>query len=406
MCERLDVLLHARRFQGTTGVIDQSAKTIALEVPFGTDLATLAPTFTLSSGTCDQPNDGTTPPDPTFAVAPGNTVDYVVTDTSTDPDTVNTYAVTITVAPQIATLVIDLGTSPAGTTIAGGTFGTYVAAPGFPTNLPLPSLPLGSILRRIDVNVSLEAPDNGAYASDLTVLLDPSPGTPGGDFSLGITGSSALEDFGPPTKTLVWASSGTGGVGDSFNEFKDETMWSGDIGDIDLATTGLFLGNAFSTGDGTWSGKITLTYEVSSGGGNNFSDWIAGYFPGETDPAIIGLDADPDGDGNDNGVENFFGTAPDEFTQGLVSGTVDTGANTFTFTHPLNATPADDLTATYRWSTDLQTFHDDGDPNGAGTTTVDFVQGAPSAGMVTVTATISGTEIPDKLFVDVEVTQP
>lgn len=83
---------------------------------------------------------------------------------------------------------------------------------------------------------------------------------------------------------------------------------------------------------------------------------------------------------------------------------VDT-ANTFTFTHPLNATPADDLTAVYRWSTDLQEFHDGGDPNGAGTTTVTFLQGPPSGGMVTVTATISGSVIPDKLFVDVAVRQ-
>jgi hypothetical protein len=36
---------------------------------------------------------------------------------------------------------------------------------------------------------------------------------------------------------------------------------------------------------------------------------------------------------------------------------------------------------------------------------VDFVQGTPSGGMVTVTATISGTVIQDKLFVDVEVTK-
>ncbi len=56
-------------------------------------------------------------------------------------------------------------------------------------------------------------------------------------------------------------------------------------------------------------------------------------------------------------------------------------------------------------STDLQTFYDDGDPDGAGTTTVDFSQGTPSGGMVTVTATITGTVIPDKFFVDIEVTQ-
>ena len=33
-------------------------------------------------------------------------------------------------------------------------------------------------------------------------------------------------------------------------------------------------------------------------------------------------------------------------------------------------------------------------------------EGMSAGGMVTVTATISGTVIPDKLFVDVEVTQP
>ena len=171
-------------------------------------------------------------------------------------------------------------------------------------------------------------------------------------------------------------------------------------------TTYVMTIDSFGSGDGHFKALDYLdlkgTLVASS---NTYENWIAGFFPGETDPAIIDLDADPDGDGNDNGVENYFGTAPDTFTQGLTTGAVDTGANTFTFTHPLNATPADDLTATYRWSTDLQTFYDDGDSNGAGTTTVNFVQGAPSGGMVTVTATITGTEIPDKLFVDVEVAQ-
>jgi hypothetical protein len=81
--------------------------------------------------------------------------------------------------------------------------------------------------------------------------------------------------------------------------------------------------------------------------------------------------------------------------------------NTLTFTHPLNANPASDLTASYRWSTDLATFHNDGDPNGAGTTTVTFSDPTPAAGgRFSVTATITGTVIPDKLFVDVKMTQP
>ena len=144
-----------------------------------------------------------------------------------------------------------------------------------------------------------------------------------------------------------------------------------------------------------------ILQQVAAGTGT-FADWIAD-FPGVGDQD--GLDDDPDGDGIPNGVENYFGTDPGEFSPGLVADAVDTGTNTFTFTHPLNETPASDLTATYHWSTDLQTFHADGHPNGAGTTTVTFSQGAPSGGMVTVTATVTGSVIPDKLFVNVGVTQ-
>lgn len=63
---------------------------------------------------------------------------------------------------------------------------------------------------------------------------------------------------------------------------------------------------------------------------------------------------------------------------------------------------ASDLTATYRWSKDLATFT----PSGAAFqgATVTFTPGTPSGGFVTVTATVSGTQV-DKLFVDVEVTQ-
>ncbi len=142
--------------------------------------------------------------------------------------------------------------------------------------------------------------------------------------------------------------------------------------------------------------RLTATATPPS---NTYANWILGYDAG----GQTALDDDPDGDGIPNGVENFFGTDPGAFSKGLVAGAVNAG--TFNFTHPLNATPADDLTAVYRWSTDLQTFYDDGDPNGAGTTTVTFAQGTPSNGMVTVTATISGAVIPVKLFVELQVTQ-
>ena len=141
---------------------------------------------------------------------------------------------------------------------------------------------------------------------------------------------------------------------------------------------------------------------VSSGGGNDFSDWIA-TFPGVG--VENGFDDDSDGDGNGNGLENFFGTAPDVFSSGLTTGAVDTGAGTFTFTHPQSGTPVDDLSAAaYRWSTDLETFTPDG--IAAGSSTVDFVAvpDTPIVGTTTVTATVTGTPL-TKLFVDVIVNQ-
>jgi len=128
-----------------------------------------------------------------------------------------------------------------------------------------------------------------------------------------------------------------------------------------------------------------------------FSGWIAGYDVASQD----GVNDDPDGDGTENGVENYFGTNPAVFSQGLVSCAVDSGAGTFTFTHPINSAPATDLTAAYRWSKDLVTFH--ADETSFEGTTVTFTEGAPSGGFMTVTATVTGTPL-TKLFVDVSAT--
>ncbi len=87
---------------GSDGVIDTVAKTISLTVPYTpwgiTGLSSLAPTYVLSSGTCDQTSGS--PPTPTFAAA--NPAQYVVTD----GDVSNNYTVTVTVTPaSTATLM-------------------------------------------------------------------------------------------------------------------------------------------------------------------------------------------------------------------------------------------------------------------------------------------------------------
>ena len=143
-----------------------------------------------------------------------------------------------------------------------------------------------------------------------------------------------------------------------------------------------------------------LNYTGASGG-ETFATWIAG----KSGVGVqTGISDDPDGDGNDNGVENFFGTEPGVFTTGLIAGEVDPGTGTFTFTHP-QGTLASDLTATYRWSTDLVTFHDDGASSGGTTVTFSTVPAPVVPGIpTTVTATVTGTPV-QKLFVRVEVTQ-
>lgn len=135
---------------------------------------------------------------------------------------------------------------------------------------------------------------------------------------------------------------------------------------------------------------------------DNFASWISGF------PAVgslTGFNDDADKDGIANGLENFFGTDPGAFSKGLVAGAV-TG-NTSVFSHPQNASPASDVSAPeYRWSTDLQTFYADGASNNGGTTTVNFsvVTNTPSMGNTVVTATITGTALPQKLFFKVGVT--
>ncbi|RYD85213.1 MAG: hypothetical protein EOP84_03225, partial [Verrucomicrobiaceae bacterium] len=49
---------------------------------------------------------------------------------------------------------------------------------------------------------------------------------------------------------------------------------------------------------------------VQTGGGSPYATWINTFFPGETNPAIIGETADPDKDGSSNALEFALGGAP------------------------------------------------------------------------------------------------
>ena len=240
-----------------------------------------------------------------------------------------------------------------------------------------------------DLYIWNQRENNGRYTASFNVYVANSPAVP---LVHGPTNSTSIDyDF----SSGGWALINPGGpLNGAFQG--DQVVGLGGI-------TGRYVAIEILANNGDQDrvglAEVAVTAGSGGGGGGDFSDWIA-MFPGVGDQTRIG--DDPDGDGVDSGVENFFGTGPDRFSAGLVP--VAGGGDTFVFTHPQGVL-ADDLAAAYRWSKDLQNFNADG-ATGANGTRVDFsVQpDTPSPGTTTVTATVSGVST-DRLFVDVEVTQ-
>ena len=155
---------------GASSVIDPVAMTITLTVPYGTNLATLAPTVTLTSGTCS-PASGTAP-SPDFAVQ--NPVTYTVTDAA--KGIVNSYAVTVQVTPAATGLVMS-----------------QVAAPGCGNAWPID--PSG-------VNLEMVVPSS-ASVSAVAPTFSLSP------FATCVPPSGTLRNFTSPQTYTVTAQDGT-----------------------------------------------------------------------------------------------------------------------------------------------------------------------------------------------------
>jgi hypothetical protein len=130
---------------------------------------------------------------------------------------------------------------------------------------------------------------------------------------------------------------------------------------------------------------------------DNFAAWIGGFNVG----SLNGFDDDADGDGIENGLENVFGTDPSVSNQGVTQ-VVKTGT-TVSFRHPQSGIAASDVTAAYKWSTDLATFHASGASSGGTTVNLVPALNTPSSGITTVTATVSGTQ-PSRLFLVLDAT--
>jgi len=154
------------------------------------------------------------------------------------------------------TQTYDLGSPGSGTTIG------VVSYPGSMGNL-VPwiargTLPAGSILRSVSVNVKLDAATSDSWTSDLLVYFDAVPEDPGIAALLQIGGDYSGM-VGTVSEIVGW-NGGDGGPGTTITETKTAGIdWTGDI---DLNAVQLSLGNNYATA--TWSGTVTVEYDISA----------------------------------------------------------------------------------------------------------------------------------------------
>ena len=89
-----------------------------------------------------------------------------------------------------------------------------------------------------------------------------------------------------------------------------------------------------------------------------FLSWMNGFFPNETNPAIVGPTADPDQDGIVNLLEFVLdGGNPNESNQGILP-TLDASGANFVFTFRRRAETASVTSQTFQYGTNLTGWTD------------------------------------------------
>lgn len=137
---------------------------------------------------------------------------------------------------------------------------------------------------------------------------------------------------------------------------------------------------------------------------NTFTSWIAG-FPDVG--SATGFNDDPDGDGVNNGLENYLGTDPSKYSPGLTS--TSAAGLIFKFRHTRSNTPATDVTAIYQWSTDLMNWFASGETNADGISAtlaasllIDAT--APDNDLIEVAVTVTAGSVP-RIFARIKAIQ-
>ncbi len=133
-----------------TGVINETAHTIAVTVPFGTSVTALVPTIVVSIGASVNPNTG-------VAQNFTNPITYTVT---AENASTQAYVVTVTVAPNTATNILSFdSTSPVAVGAISG------------TNITL-TVPFGTSLVDLPITISLSSGASVLPAAGNTTFVD------------------------------------------------------------------------------------------------------------------------------------------------------------------------------------------------------------------------------------------
>ena len=393
---------------GYAGVIDNTALTIRLVVPKDTNLATLAPTYTVASGTVNQTSGA--PPSPTFAAA--NPVTYTITDGAT----VRNYAVTAVLTTGIINYSVHHAADN-GIVTSTNLSGPNGILAGVETwNLPVsngePLLTQSNLLDSVGattgvgVNFSLiGGPDDWGLNSTLKLLwrsgrVFQNGAGNGGSFTIsGLTpdtyfdlwiASSHINGSGIGT----WSTTNTNSTGssiavDNTGQSTNGTTWVAGVnyvrfqnvrvnisGNITMSVT-----NAVGPFDSRVGFNGFQLIPVTAPTGNDYDTWISNY-PSITAPADKLSTADPDGDGLTNQQEYAFGLIPSSGSS-VNPVTVPLDKTTGTFTYTRRETPViTGLTYSVQTSTDLATWTTDA-------TATQTVTGTAS-GVQTVQVTLSG----------------
>jgi len=223
---------------GPGAIINNENNTIAWTVPYGTDVTTLAPTYTTSVGGLGSP-------------ASGSTLDFTTPQTytisSSDSVLTNVYTVTVTMLPLTGTNTYNLGAQGSGTILLPG-------AGGLLPWIAMGTLPPGSFLRSFSVNARLDAADSDSWASDLNAYVDSFPEDPGTAAWLQVGGYGKIGTV----ETWVRWGNGDNGVGTTVTGTKTAPADFPDA--FDLNSLQLSVGNDYARA--TWSGTITVTYDL------------------------------------------------------------------------------------------------------------------------------------------------